>query len=148
MTALEEVGYQQAVYEKASRFRSALEQGGLLLPNFAKFPRGSCGDTCEMLGQLLIDSGLGAWDYRSGVNLSGSSHACLERDGLLLDITADQFDDVSTPVLLTKDHTWHRQFGHASDYRVASLEWWTRRGDRAAALADYAVLRQRAEAPL
>ncbi|SNT62833.1 hypothetical protein SAMN05216276_10947 [Streptosporangium subroseum] len=150
MHAHDGVEYRQAVYEKAVQFRSALEQGGLQLQSFAKFPRASCGDTCEMLGQFLIDSNLGIWTYRTGIDSSNSSHAYLERNGLLLDITADQFDDVSTPVMLTEDQTWHRQFSLTAGSHAASLEWWTghNRSDCAAALADYALLKQRAEGSL
>lgn len=54
-----------ASYSAASRFRVALEEGGLTLASLADFPNGSCGDANEMLGQYLYDSGLGLWIDRS-----------------------------------------------------------------------------------
>jgi hypothetical protein len=149
MHSMDEMEYRQAVYEKADRFRSALEQGGLRLYTLTKFPHGSCGDTCEMLGQFLIDSGLGRWTYQSGVCFDPPvfTHAWLERDGLLLDITADQFDEISTPVLLTEDKGWHLKFVKHSSHGIASLEWFKSHDHPygAEAEADYRVLKQRAE---
>ena len=51
----------------ATSFRVALELGGLRLGRLAAFPRGSCGDACELLGQYLIDSGFGASAPGSGI---------------------------------------------------------------------------------
>lgn len=50
--------------------------------SLAEFPKGSCGDTCELLSQFLADSRLGDWQYRSGQrNESFHTHAWLEQDG-------------------------------------------------------------------
>jgi hypothetical protein len=38
------------------------------------------------------------------------THAWLEKDGVIVDITADQFDDAECPVMVTADDSWHRQF--------------------------------------
>jgi hypothetical protein len=86
----------------AMSFRLALDSGGLRLAGLAAFPHGSCGDTCELLGQFLIDSGLGEWRFCAGArSQSFVTHAWLELDGLILDITADQFPEIDEPVLLT-----------------------------------------------
>lgn len=42
--------------------------------------------------------------------LGEQSHAWLEYDGLIIDITADQFDEVSEPIIVTSDRSWHSQF--------------------------------------
>jgi hypothetical protein len=95
--------HETAVRAAASAFRAGLERGGLPMISLADFPKGSCGDTCELLGQFLADSGLGEWQYRSGQRDEPfHTHAWLEQDGLILDITADQFPDVDEPVLLTR----------------------------------------------
>jgi hypothetical protein len=92
--------------------------------SLAEFPKGSCGDTCELLGQFLADSGLGDWQYCSGQRDEPfHTHAWLEQDGLILDITADQFPDVDEPVLLTQDPSWHARFHLTAGRRVASLSW-------------------------
>jgi hypothetical protein len=148
MRILDADEHRQAVHKKAVRFRSALEEGGLLLKSLADFPHGACGDTSELLGQYLHDSGLGDWIHRSGKRWNpDSSHAWLERDGLLLDITADQFEDVSQPVMITKDRTWHSQFADRFSSRIAGLAWFGSDVDEAAARADYRLLVQRADGP-
>jgi hypothetical protein len=61
-----------------------------------------------MLGQYLIHSGLSAWNYCYGIDPDSlSSHAWIERGGLIVDITADQFADISERVIVTTDATWH-----------------------------------------
>ncbi len=84
--------HEVAVLVAASAFRAALERGSLRLISLVEFPKGSCGDTCELLGQFLADSGLGDWLYCSGQQDEPfQTHAWLEQHGLILDITADQF---------------------------------------------------------
>jgi hypothetical protein len=148
---LGDIGDAEEVRNAAARFRAALDQGGLRLCSLANFPRGSCGDTSELLGQYLSDSGFGTWRYRSGVQTdpAGITHAWIERDGLILDITADQFPDISEPVVLTMDRTWHdAHFTPMASHGAADLEWFARSDNRADAQADYLTLRQRADALL
>lgn len=138
----------EAVRDTAMRFRVALEQGGVRLDSLAGFPRGSCGDASELLGQYLSDSGLGTWSYRDGMQSDPFfTHAWVERNGLILDITADQFPDVSEPVLLTADRTWHdARFPSSPGSRAANLDWFEGNTNRADAFADYATLKRRADA--
>lgn len=129
----------------ARRFRTALELGGLELASLADFPRGACGDASEMLGQYLADCNLGTWLYRSCASIP--SHAWLERDGWIVDITADQFESVSQPVIVTTDRWWYEQrFPSAPGRRAADMTWF---GDGSlvgvAAQADYDTLRARAD---
>ncbi|MBP0454054.1 hypothetical protein J5Y04_31605 [Kitasatospora sp. RG8] len=43
-------------------------------------------------------------------------HALLEREGLIVDITADQFpDSPGSAVWVTRDRTWHARFAPAED---------------------------------
>lgn len=137
----------EAVRDAATRFRAALEQGGLRLPSLADFPKGSCGDASELLGQYLSDSELGTWDYRSGMQLDPAlSHAWVERDGLIVDIMADQFPDVSEPVLLTTDGTWHyTRFPPIPGHDAANLDWFKSNDNRTAAVLDYHMLKRRAD---
>ena len=98
----------EAVRDAATRFRAAFEQGGLRLHSLVNFPKGSCGDASEMLGQYLSDSDLGTWSYRSGTQSDlFATHAWVERNDMIVDITADQFADISEPVIVTADRTWH-----------------------------------------
>ncbi len=91
--------------------RNAIEtcQPRLTYIVFKEFPHGACGDTCDLLGRYLGDHGLPEWEYVSA-RRGTRTHAWLEKDGVIVDITADQFDDIDTPVMVTRDNTWQRQF--------------------------------------
>lgn len=95
----------------STAFRNAIERckPRLTYIVFKEFPLGACGDTCDLLGRCLGEHGLQGWTYVSA-RRGERTHAWLEKDGVILDITADQFDDVDSPVLVTRDDTWHRQF--------------------------------------
>lgn len=103
----------EQIQRLASVFRTAIMQCPRSdLFSFRNFPRGSCGDTSILLGQYLYEQGQGIWTYASGERVSDDfqSHAWLEKDGLIVDITADQFDDIDEPVIVTHDGSWHKQF--------------------------------------
>jgi hypothetical protein len=111
----------------AARFRGALEIAGPRsgVPGLRNFPKDSCADTVLLLGAHLLDRGFGAFDGVGGeFGTPGEddwhSHAWLERDGVIVDITADQFPDVSERVIVTRDDTWHRRF-HMSNRGVADF---------------------------
>jgi hypothetical protein len=64
-----------------------------------------------MLGQYLGHLGLGEWNYKSGrLSGSGNTHRWIERERLLVDITADQFPDVTESVIVPTDGSWHARF--------------------------------------
>jgi hypothetical protein len=132
------------VRDAATRFRRALEDGELETVTLAKFPKGACGDASELLGQYLTDIGLGQWSYRRG-NDESRTHAWIERDDVIVDITGDQFDDVSEPVTVTTDHSWHdRRFPSSPGTRIAGLSYWD--GPALEGMErDYAVLKHRAD---
>jgi hypothetical protein len=148
ITTSDDGSYAKAVRDAATRFRTALEQGSLRLRSLADFPNGSCGDASELLGQYLSDSGLGTWSYRSGTQSDPFlTHAWVERNGLIVDITADQFPDISEPVLLTTGRTWHDAcFPSGPSTKAADLDWFEPNINRADALADYDTLKRRADA--
>lgn len=76
----------------ASNFRRAIEEigGETLGSRFGNFPHGACGDTSYVLGAYLSECGFGEFDYVCGEK-DNASHAWLESDGIIVDITADQF---------------------------------------------------------
>ena len=112
----------------AKKFREALEKCDRhLLPiAFEEFPRGSCGDATLLLAKFLEKSGFGMFDYVCGeIPIEGGglqSHAWLQRSNLIIDITADQFDEVQETVLVTRNHDWHNRFHsevkHIADYEI------------------------------
>jgi hypothetical protein len=108
-------------------FREAIENcdKSKLPCSFAKFPKGSCGDVAPLLGKFLIDHGLGESTYMLGKR-GKWSHAWLQFDNLIVDITADQFDDQSKSVIVTTNSEWHDQFKgqaqYSADYRIFGLD--------------------------
>lgn len=113
----------------ATQFRKALENcpKEILPVGFEKFPTGSCGDACLLLGRYLRDSGLGDFDYVLGEagahdDDTWHSHAWLQQGDLIVDITADQFADFDYPVVVTTDSQWHRKYRvkdvHPADYEI------------------------------
>jgi hypothetical protein len=72
------------------------------------FPRGACGDTSMLLGKFLLDYYKIDCDYVCGSCLEEGkehwTHAWLEYKGLKIDITADQFNEVSERVIVKDYH--------------------------------------------
>ncbi len=97
--------------ELSLQFRKALIKYGIKrLPiSFHEFPMGSCGDASLLLGKYLDEMGLGQFDYVCG-ELGRQSHAWLEKDGIIVDITADQFDGVVEEIIVTDNNDFHKRF--------------------------------------
>ncbi|MEU1620259.1 hypothetical protein ABZ479_23500 [Streptomyces sp. NPDC005722] len=79
------------------------------LVSLERFPHGSCGDASILLGQYLYENGQGVWTYVSAWE-NRATHAWIEKNGLRVDITADQFDGVDTPVIIASGGGWHDRF--------------------------------------
>lgn len=111
----------------AQRFRRAIEEGTPLAHDivFERFPAGSCGDAALLLGRYLREHGARDIRYVLGGRRSGDnwgSHAWLLVGGLIVDITADQFDEVDAPVIVAATSAWHAAWeidrhGGPGDYR-------------------------------
>lgn len=77
---------------------------------FQEFPRGACGDTCEVLAEILQELGYGSSRYVAGCRENGNSHAWLEWNSIIIDITADQFDEISDPVYMGPSNSFYESF--------------------------------------
>ncbi len=110
MTSVDKDRLNEELHAKASEFRQAILDA-IPLDDivFEQFPRGACGDTSDLLGEYFYRSQFGIWQYRCGWR-KGHSHAWIEGDGLIVDITADQFDDMDEAVIVTRDQSWHLGF--------------------------------------
>lgn len=113
----------------ATRFRRAIEATRPHPTSFGSFPTGACGAVCELLGDYLRDSGLGDWLYVMGLRATdnGGTHAWLERDGILIDITGDQFPGVVEKVLVRVAPAFageHLGFEKSGAGRPAGLAYW------------------------
>lgn len=96
----------------ATRFRAAIINSQLVRKPFITFdyfPLGACGNTARLLAEYLREHGYGDFDYVTGER-GGRTHAWLDKAGLIIDITADQFDDQDAAVIVTRDHGWHSLF--------------------------------------
>ena len=104
------------------RIRAAFERmdKSNLPVTFNDFPHGACGDTCEVLAELLRELGHGGFQYKVGRRKNGNSHAWLEINSVIIDITADQFDEISDPVYIGPSNSWYQSFDiqqeHAAGY--------------------------------
>ncbi|MFT7371843.1 MAG: hypothetical protein ACI9T9_000522 [Oleiphilaceae bacterium] len=82
-------------------------------PGLKRFPSGACGDASVILGQYLIETLNIDLDYYSG-SLIGeailTSHAWLQNDEFIVDITADQFDGIDIKTWVTINSNWHKRF--------------------------------------
>lgn len=130
--------------EVAGQVRRALEAGGLRSVGFGAFPRGSCGDASQLLGRYLSDEGHGEWMYTMGLGPEPrGTHAWVQRGDIIIDITADQFDEIDEAVVVTRDWSWHAQFGAGKGSRVAGTGFL---GPNSAVLdLDYATVVERIE---
>lgn len=80
---------------------------------FERFPIGCCGNVSHILGCFLISQGYANVRYVAGertVNEQYQTHAWLEWDDWIIDITADQFTDGPSAVFMERDSEFHRSF--------------------------------------
>ena len=66
--------------------------------------------------------GCGKFDYVVGIRERDEcSHVWLEQGSIIVDITADQFEEIESEVIITTDGSWYQQFKeeerHDADYR-------------------------------
>jgi hypothetical protein len=101
----------------ANRVRNVIERmpRAALPHGLRSFPAGACGDAAQLLAAFLADCGLPDFLYVVGSRDSAgdctwSSHAWIERGGVVVDITADQFLDAPAAVIVSADSAWHRGF--------------------------------------
>ncbi len=111
------------ILELCREFRERLERcpSQKLPVTLQDFPRGACGDAALLLAEFLSEHGYGPFRYVLG-GREERSHAWIEGNGLIIDITADQFSDFDEPVFVSKRSSWHEGFKgksmHAADYRL------------------------------
>jgi len=94
---------------------------------FKYFPHGSCEDTTLILGEYLNQKKLGNYKCISGETEYGLTHAWLEIEDYVIDITSDQF--INRPeVFISKNTRWYRKFIHKKEvYKIINYDKKTRR---------------------
>jgi hypothetical protein len=93
-----------------TQFREALEKDVDDYPVImGSFPLGCCGVVSRALGGYLMEIGYKSVEYVSGFS-NKKSHAWIEIDDWIVDITADQFNDCDERIIITKDRSFHSKF--------------------------------------
>lgn len=118
------------IEQLAHRLRFAIDQvpRAELPLGLRAFPNGACGDASLLLGAYFVDSGVQGFVYVHGSRRvndeSRAWHGWLERAGLLVDITADQFLDAPAAVIVSANSTWHEGFALEQDRAPADFRLW------------------------
>ena len=99
-----------AIRRLAGGFRLALGEcaGRLRAISLKDFPCGSCGDVSDMLGLFIRATLRFECEYVSGWS-DGHSHAWLEYEGIVIDVTADQFS-ANEPIIVARNSKFHETF--------------------------------------
>jgi hypothetical protein len=111
---------EEKIRELAERFREAIIRCNRAeLPvSLTDFPIGSCADASMLLGTYFKDNGIEGFNLVKGKRGEGSSletHYWLEKSNVLVDISADQFEDVNEPVVIDEpDSKWYGAFDKAT----------------------------------
>jgi hypothetical protein len=94
-------------------FRRAIEQTDFsdTTLNLANFPRQCCHHACKLLWIYLYENGITGLTQVVGKGPENATdqHLWLDRDGLFIDITADQFTGIDDKVIVCRDSNWHSQ---------------------------------------
>lgn len=116
--------------ELAQRMRGAIESvpAGELPIAMSRFPDGACGDASLLLGAYFVDCGFQKFEFVSAERGAAdidtwTSHAWLECERLIVDITADQFSDAPGAVVVAYDSGWHARFRTESRGPADFREW-------------------------
>lgn len=108
----------------ATHFSSAIENCFLDLGiSFEAFPKGSCGDVAVLLGTYLNNLDYGEFqymlgDYGSREDNTWSSHAWIQSNSLIVDITADQFTEINEKIIVSTASSWHRLLNGKAQHKA------------------------------
>jgi hypothetical protein len=77
-------------------------------PVFEQFPKGACGHTAELFARYLRETLSLDAQYVGARRSDGWTHAWVVVDGVIIDITADQFGEA--PIIVSHASAWHEQW--------------------------------------
>jgi hypothetical protein len=117
----------KAIIQVCQQFREVLDRAdkaSLPVP-FLDFPHGSCDPASQVLGRLLRERlRIEVSHVRAQESIhERGSHAWLEYQGLIIDVTADQFESKPS-ILVTKSRRWHRKFGSPAYAKLSDDDEW------------------------
>lgn len=115
------------------RFRNAIFAcASEAIPLLSGFPRNRCDHASRLLSLFLTDRRLGRFDEITGVHRTGERHVWLQNQDLIVDITADQFSEVSEKIIVTTKSPWHEMLAVESTQvwsKIRSRQWRELYGD-------------------
>ncbi|MBQ6483288.1 MAG: hypothetical protein IJI45_19460 [Anaerolineaceae bacterium] len=100
----------QILITLATQFRKAIENTPNLDIPLDQFPKGACGTTCDLLAEWLWEHGIESSYYCGKRSNGGYTHAWLEVEGFIIDITGDQFPEFPKAVYVGPLTPFHVQF--------------------------------------
>lgn len=123
-------------------FRHAIEacERMRLAEAFEKFPRGSCFAASMILAKYLAGAGFGRFRLMTGAR-GDETHAWLQNEELIVDITADQFGD-SPAVFVGRTSIWHSGFAGRVEVPCAATAQWGASVDERSRISLATVLEQ------
>jgi len=86
------------------------------------FPHGACGDASILLAHYLGQHGFGPFRYICG-RRGDSSHVWLSDGNLIIDVTADQFEDFEITAFVSTTSRWHDAL-NGEDQHEATISVW------------------------
>lgn len=104
----------KSISKIAKEMRIALEKASKLSSSLVMtFPNGCCGTASDFLSKYLEQNGIRT-TYVAGMKTNRITHAWLEYDDLIIDITADQFPEIDEKVLVSRNRHWYEQYERIS----------------------------------
>lgn len=106
----------ESIVALATEFRAAIERcpRERLPIGLSDFTSGACGDAALLLAKYLERNGHTGFTYVLG-HRDGCSHAWLRRGELVVDITADQFEEMGRRVIVEERSQWHATFAQSAE---------------------------------
>lgn len=113
---------------------------------FERFPWGSCGDTAHLIGRIVFErtGRVGTWvvgDHHPALK-STQTHAWMEIDGFIVDLTYDQFDGTGLTGWVLSQSPWHAGFARRTDSLMVDGAGW----GKSFPVFAYAAMKQACEA--
>jgi hypothetical protein len=119
---MSEEAIKQQIISVCKNVRSAIETQKEKTNLFKTFPYGCCEYTSKIIGKILIEQGVTTIKecYTDGIiwdgKHKGKSHAWLETNTFIIDITADQFSFHPFPAILVYSKDERLEIHHTENY--------------------------------
>jgi hypothetical protein len=129
----------------ATDFRNAFEASDLSqAPGFLPhFPEGCCSWTTWMIGHFLKFEMCQPAEEINAERVSPSGtfqHAWLSTDGIIIDITSDEFEDSEARIIFSRDSEWHRSWSIVQVREVQRIDTYDKIGTGPCASHIYELL--------